>query len=142
MHSYVSDTEQFSFSVALRSRYLALGFEVTVLALGESLLSDLVCGVMFATRTCQKLHNLTNAGRQRTNARKKNPSACQRRSCLLSNELQLLLNMSVELDGEMPEEVQWGDLSLREDFADKVQTVYFCSCKLPVKKPTLGKKRT
>ena len=126
---YASDKS--SYSVAVQNRYLSHGFSVTVLSLNSSLLLDFVCGVMSASRTCQKLREVSTA---RVNARKSAP--CKAKVCLSSDKLELMLNLSVELDGAMPAEVQRGEPFLRFDFRDKVLSEYFCSCE---ELPDLGK---
>jgi len=127
--AFASDTADVSFSMGLRGRYLAHGFRVTVLALNSSLLFDFVCNVVGATRACQHLQEIPNVMDQRRNARKSSP--CMAKVCLLSDKLQLLLNLSVQIDGEMPVEVQRSEPLLREDFAGKVGSKYFCSCDEP-----------
>jgi len=104
MHAFASDTASVSFSMELGNRYLAHGFRVTVLALNSSLLFDFVCNVVGASRACQHLQEIPNVMDQRRNARKSSP--CKAEVCLLSDKLQLLLNLSVQIDGAMPVEVQ------------------------------------
>jgi len=117
-----------TFSMELRNRYLAHGFKVTVLALNSSLLFDFVCGVMSASRTCHKLRETPNAV-HKVNARKSYP--CMAKLCLLSDKLEIMLNLSVQFDGAMPAEVQRSEPFLRQDFAEKVRSEYFCSCAEP-----------
>jgi len=126
MHAFASDTADISFSMGLRSRYLAYGFRVTVLALNSSLLFDFVCNVVGASRACQHLQEIPNVTDQRRNARKSSPRKAK--VCLLSDKLQLLLNLSVQFDAAMPVEVQRSESFLREDFEGKVRSKYFCSC--------------
>jgi len=125
MYRFGSDTEEVSFSLGLRNRYLAHGFRVTVLALKSSLLFDFVCKVVGASRACQHLQEIPDAMDQRVNAAESSP--CTAKLCL-SDKLPLLLNMSVQIDGAMPVEGQWSESLLREDFAGKVRSKYFCSC--------------
>lgn len=115
------------FSVELRNRYLAHGFNMTVLALNSSLLFFFVCGFMGVSRTCQKLRETPNDV-HKLNARKR--YTCMAKLCLLSDKLEIMLNMSLQFDGAMPAEVQRSEPFLRQDF-DKVRSEYFCSCAEP-----------
>ena len=120
--SLLASNESF-FSVAVRNRYLCHGFRVTALALNSSLLLDFVCGVMGASRTCQKLREVPT---EKKNVRVTPP--CKAKPCLSSDKLELMLNLSVELDAAMQAEVQRGEPFLRFDFQNKVRSEYFCTC--------------
>jgi len=96
MYGFASDTAELSFSMGLRNRFLAHGFKVTVLALKSSLLFDFVCKVVGASRAGQHLQEIPNVMDQRQNAAKSSP--CTAKLCL-SDKLQLLLDMSVQIDG-------------------------------------------
>jgi len=127
MYGFMSDSDdRFLFSVGLRNKFLANGFNVTVLALNSSLIFDFFCGVVGASRTCQHLRGTPNITKQKQNARKTVP--CRVTLCMLPDKLDRLLNLSVQLDGAMPVEVQRGESLLHEDFGEKVRSKYFCSC--------------
>ena len=48
------------FSHAVRDRYAAAGFKVTVLQFNNSLLLDFFCGVLGVGHTCHFMRNITN----------------------------------------------------------------------------------
>ena len=129
MMSAIASGTNWTFSVALRNRYQAKGFKVTVLALNSSLVFDFVCGIMGASRTCQKLRDVPRSSDQRVNARKSYP--CITKLCLSSKKLDVLLNMSLELDRAVPAEVQRSAPFLLADFGNKTRSQYFCSCAEP-----------
>jgi len=114
------------FSIACRDRYVAAGFNVTVLQLNSSLLLDFFCGVVGAHHTCRQVRQMTTL-----TTKKQGPSvlqSCDTDVCLGPDELSLLLILSVELDRAMPADVQFREPFIREDFSANQNSSYFCSC--------------
>jgi len=126
MYGFVSGAEDVLFSVPLANLFRANGFSVTVLALDESLLLTFFCNVVHAHLACQELREHPPVA-EKENARKSD--SCNATHCLSSDKLAPLLDLSVQLDGAVPMDVQRSEAFLRDDFATKARSKYFCSCK-------------